>query len=217
MISVTSWYLWWIRRRRTHNETVPPTFKCKFSILSIIANASKVVSSPGVASEGKWTRPSPRQVKVNVDASFHADLCAGAIGVVMRDYQGSFIAATSKFIPHVASATMAEALAMKERLRLAITMGCNNIIAESDSLETIEACMGVETWWNASAAIFADCVDMASTIGSVTYRHCIREANKAVHEVARVCFHNKDSCNWVDEPPSFLLNSLLDDVTIVDS
>ena len=175
------------------------------------------LTSPSVALDGKWTRTSPHQVKVNVDASFHADMCAGAIGVVMRDYQSHFIAATSKFIPHLASASMAEALSMKEGLILAITLRCNNIIAESDSLESVDTCTSVETWWNASAAIFADCVDMASTIGIVTYRHCLREANKAAHEIARVCFHNKDSCNWVDEPPSFLLDSLLDDVTIVDS
>jgi hypothetical protein len=35
---------------------------------------------------------------------------------------------------------MEEALAMKEGLLLANRMGCNSVIAEGDSTETIEAC-----------------------------------------------------------------------------
>ena len=43
-ISITCWYLWWICRRRTHNEDVPPLYKCKLSILGITANAAKATS-----------------------------------------------------------------------------------------------------------------------------------------------------------------------------
>jgi hypothetical protein len=32
LISVSCWYLWWIRRRMTHNEVVPPISRCKMSI-----------------------------------------------------------------------------------------------------------------------------------------------------------------------------------------
>jgi hypothetical protein len=41
LISVTSWYLWWLRRRRSRGESVPPVYKCKMSILAITANAAK--------------------------------------------------------------------------------------------------------------------------------------------------------------------------------
>jgi hypothetical protein len=34
-ISMACWYLWWLRRRKTHNEQVPPIHRCKISILSI--------------------------------------------------------------------------------------------------------------------------------------------------------------------------------------
>ena len=40
-IAVMCWYLWWIKRRRTHNEDVPPINKCKMSILSMVANSAK--------------------------------------------------------------------------------------------------------------------------------------------------------------------------------
>jgi hypothetical protein len=37
---------------------------------------------------------------------------------------------------------MAEAMAMREGLSLANSKGCNSVIAEGDSLETIQACAG---------------------------------------------------------------------------
>jgi hypothetical protein len=33
--------------------------------------------------------------------------------------------------------------------------------------------------------------------------------------MARNCFNSSNSCTWVDEPPSFILQLLLDDVTLV--
>jgi ribonuclease HI len=86
-------------------------------------------------------------VKVNVDASFYADTCTCAVGAVLRDYQGHLIAASCKFLPQVASAAMAEAIAMKEALSLVTSKGCSEVIAEADSLEIIQACTGQETWW----------------------------------------------------------------------
>jgi ribonuclease HI len=215
VIMVTCWYLWWLRRRRTHNEDIPPLHKCKFSILAIVANSALENKSLQVDSTTRWQRPLPRQVKLNVDASYHADVGTGAVGAVIRDYEGKFIAASTKFIPHVLSATAAEALAMKEGLKLAVFLGCNNVIAESDSSEVIEACSGEEAWWNDSAATYADCLDVAMTIGTVTFSHCLREANKVAHSLARFSFSNKSDCNWVDEPPSIIMDELLNDVMVL--
>jgi ribonuclease HI len=211
-IAVACWYMWWIRRRRVRNEEVPSTSRCRLSILSITANAAKVSKSTGTQLEVKWTSPAPRQVKLNVDASFHENEAAGAVGAIIRDYQGQFVAASMKYIPHVSSVSMAEAIAMREGLILANRRGFSSIIAESDSIDTIDACKGGETWWTGSAAILADCMDQVASIGNVSFVHCPQEANKTAHELARVCFTDKNSCNWDDEPPSFLLGPLINDV-----
>jgi hypothetical protein len=62
---------------------------------------------------------------------------------------------------------------------------------ESDSIETIKACTGEETWWGESSAIFADCVDLASLMDWVSFKHCPMEENEAAHELARSSFSNK--------------------------
>jgi hypothetical protein len=77
----------------------------------------------------------------------------------------------------------------------------------------VEACTEDEAWWGESSAIFADCVDLASLIDKVSFKHCLREVNEVAHDIARFCFSSKASCNWVDEPPSFLLEKLINDVT----
>jgi hypothetical protein len=48
------WYLWWMRRHRTHNESVPPIYICRMSILSIMANVAKASITPA---EQCWTKP----------------------------------------------------------------------------------------------------------------------------------------------------------------
>jgi ribonuclease HI len=115
-------------------------------ILAIAANSSKETKKRRGNSEATWVKPAPRQVKVNVDAAFLADCSQGAVGAIARDFQGNFIAAKCDYLPHVASVEMAEALAMKEGLTLIVSLGCNYIIAELDSLVTVEACSGKEIW-----------------------------------------------------------------------
>jgi hypothetical protein len=41
------------------------------------------------------------------------------------------------------------------------------------------------------------------------------DANRVAHEIARRCFTSEQSCIWVDEPPNFLLEYLMNDVTIL--
>jgi ribonuclease HI len=214
LVCVTSWYLWWIRRRRTREEHVPTAYRCMISILSIVVNSAKL-SAQGrhVTSDIKWSKPGPREVKLNVDASFHVDSYAGSTGAIIRDQQGGFVAASSSFLQYVASPLMAEAIAMREGLALAIKMGCSNVVAESDSLEVIQACTGEESWWNEAPAVFADCTDMRSHIGSVYFQYCPREANQVAHEIARDSFTSNSSSSWEAEAPRFIVNTLINDVT----
>jgi hypothetical protein len=82
VIAVACWYLWWIIRRRTHDEVVPPMFLCKISVLTITSNAAKAVAKPSRLG-ARWSIPNPRQVEVNVDGSFHHDSHAVAVGEVI--------------------------------------------------------------------------------------------------------------------------------------
>jgi ribonuclease HI len=214
-IVVACWFLWWLRRRITNNESTPSLYNCKMSIFSIVANAAKATVVGGMTQAVKWTRPQVRYSKLNVDALFHVDRKEGATAAVLRDHQGRFVAVVGRFIPHVNSVAMADVMAMKDGLNLANQLGCPRIEAESDSLETVEGCTGGDTWWSESSAVCADCLDMTAGFDDVKFKYCSREANKVADEIARFCFQSGNSCNWVDEPPSFILQTIIDDVTII--
>jgi hypothetical protein len=92
---------------------------------------------------------------------------------------------------------------------------CNNVQVESDSIETVQACTGEESWWGESSTIFADCIDLAIIIGNVKFQYCLREANGVGHKLARACFSDKLSCNRIDEPLIFILGKLINDITIM--
>jgi hypothetical protein len=80
-------------------------------------------------------------------------------------------------------------------------------------MAVIDALLGIEAWWGMEAAIYADCIDLATNVGSIQFLHITREAHQVANEIARKCFSDKVNCNWDDVLPSFLLPMLIHDVT----
>lgn len=218
IIAIGAWYLWWLRRQSTHNEPIPPMSRWPLSVLGIAghANAASAHSMTPNA-QVKWSKPNPGFVKLNVDASFHADEGAGATAAVIRDFSGKFLAGRCYFYPHAANVVSMEAMAMKEGLILANNLGFQRVMAESDSMEVVNFCTGQTQWWDPAAAIYAECVDVVTMIGKVDFLHCPREANGAAHEIAKYSFLNKFSCTWDDDPPSWLYSKLVDDVMLLNN
>ena len=185
------------------------------SIRAIVANSANIKKMSFGPEKIVWSKPRSLFLKLNVDAAYNEDERACASGAIIRDNMGGFVAASVLYIPHMSSASMAEAIVMKHGLELANFIGCNAIEAESDSLEVVQNCSGEEQIWNDATAVYAECFTLAASIGKVEFKHCKRDCNKAAHEIARNDFLSKLSCNWVDEPPSFILQTLIDDVTII--
>jgi hypothetical protein len=50
--------------------------------------------------------------------------------------------------------------------------------------------------WSEATSDFAECVTLVASIRRVEFKHCPKEANEVVHEIARFCY----SCNWMDKP-----------------
>jgi hypothetical protein len=86
---------------------------------------------------------------------------------------------------------------------------------ESDSTEVTEACNGGDRWWSEESVVFAECVDLSISIGDISFKYCLREANGVAHELARVSFESCNSGFWEVKPSSFILSQLLNDATIL--
>ena len=84
----------------------------------------------GTEPEAKWTKPEVRSVKLNVYAAFHIDEGSGATAAVIRDHRGNFLAPQCSFVPFAADACTTEAMAMRDGLVLANSLGFNTVEAE---------------------------------------------------------------------------------------
>jgi hypothetical protein len=66
-----------------------------------------------------------------------------------------------------------------------------------------------------SAAIYEDSKILWSGFDNVSIEHCNWEANQVAHKLAKDAFVFGNSCTWVNEPPSFILSKLANDVTVL--
>jgi hypothetical protein len=156
LVVVGCWYIWWLRRRQSHGDQVPPIRHCINSIRAITSNSGKATTPESSVKKHVWLKPRASNLKLNLDAAFSIETQSGAIGAVIRNCQGDFVAATTVFIPHVHSAAMAEAMAMLHGLSLVNQIGCSSVEAESDSIEIIQICKGDSRMWNEATAIYSD-------------------------------------------------------------
>ena len=182
------------------------------SVLAIANHFHQANEKNRVTNEQRWLKPSSNFVKLNVDASFYADEGAGASASILRDEKGNFLAAQCKYIQYASDVVTSEAMAMRDGLIFASSLGFNRVEAESDSSIVIDYCSGQTEWWDLAAAVFAECVDVSLSIGKVIFKHCARSSNQAAHVLASYCFCNKICSSWTYEPPTCLVSKLIDDV-----
>jgi ribonuclease HI len=215
LILTGAWYLWWERRQFTHGEALQIIHRSAMSIGVLATNYWKAKKHTIINKKESWTRPMEGVLKINVDAAYDEDQGRGSIGTVVRDYTGKFIYANCKELLFVADPFMAEAYALREGLSAAQFLGGNQYIIQSDNSQVIDTMNDGGFSATSSAAIFDDCRILAAGYINISFEHCRREANEAAHEIARFCFENRIDCIWDDEPPSFLLPRMINDVTVI--
>ena len=86
----------------------------------------------------KWVTPPDNHVKINFDGSYLAGAGTGGWGYLIRDQDGSFIAAGSGNSPHLGSALQSEAVACLAAIKGANEIGANRIILKSDAANLIQ-------------------------------------------------------------------------------
>jgi hypothetical protein len=103
---------------------------------------------------------------------------------------------------------------MRDGLRLAERIGCNNIKVETDCLEVVTAFQYPLENRIVVTTFLDECRMMMAGFTSAVMRHCPREANKAAYLIASSV--ENSHCNlWLDNPPVFLYPQLVDDVTLI--
>lgn len=91
LIAITTWYLWWDRRKLVHEGKSQDAHQTSMGARAITANYVNAHSSKATSKIRGWSRPPMGFVKLNVDASFDHDLLRSTAGAVLRDDKGRFI------------------------------------------------------------------------------------------------------------------------------
>lgn len=138
------------------------------------------------------------------------------MGAIIRDYSGGALAAAHNFVPHLIDAPMAEAYSLKEGLMLAQYIGCNRLIVQSDCMEVVQMMDNGGFSATLAAALYDECNIIWSGFQDISIEHCSREVNQVAQNLAKRAMQLKQTCTYVDEPPSFILDLLTNDVTILN-
>ena len=72
-----------------------------------------------------------------MDTSFDEDDLRGTTGVVVCDSANKFVVGANSKIPHAQYVLIVKALALKQGLFLAQSIGCNRVVINSDSTDVV--------------------------------------------------------------------------------
>jgi ribonuclease HI len=86
-----------------------------------------------------WQKPREGWLKYNVDAEFNNSRGTTNRGWCIRDENGNFVGAGTAWYHGIYDSTVAEALALKETIQVAIHMNIECMIYESDSQLLVQA------------------------------------------------------------------------------
>jgi len=95
-------------------------------------------------------------------------------------------------------------------------IGGNRLIIQFDCMEVVEVMKNGGFTASSAAAIYDECITVWGGFQEISIEHLNREANQVAHELARQALITKMSCIWDNDPPTFIVPILSNDVTILD-
>ncbi|XP_019174278.1 PREDICTED: uncharacterized protein LOC109169844 [Ipomoea nil] len=159
-----------------------------------------------------WKKPRLGRLKLNTDVSGRQEDGQMGLGWVLRgDDNGGFLAAKNVLVAGTYLVKEAEALCVREALSWLKATGLGRVEVEMDSQLVCNAIRSV-SFSSAFGYLVDDVKDLASEIEGVEFYFVKRSVNRAAHSVSREAFSVSGCGEWLDSPPSFLVNFLHSDL-----
>lgn len=141
-----------------------------------------------------WRPPRPGIIKINTDAGFNVQKAIGSAGIVARDFNGDLLCGFSKKFP-ATSPLIAEGLALREALAIAVNLRMSKVLFESDCLELVAACRK-EYKRGVIANIVQDILFMAGKLEWVGFTWTAKGGNTVAHHVAKLHLRDLLPIHW---------------------
>ncbi|KAL6132431.1 hypothetical protein ACLB2K_064674 [Fragaria x ananassa] len=137
----------------------------------------------------------PEQVsgKLNVDAAFLPNHTQGGTGGIIRDFNGSFVAAFANPIPHTASPKQVELFALRDGLDLLYSLQLQNAVIESDCTEANQAI-------NEASSRNHDYLANGGLVDD--NQAAMRQDHVVAHRLASIGFESDQGSVWLEQTPN---------------
>jgi hypothetical protein len=209
-IVTVMWAIWTSRNNITHDKAgFDPTHSMQMTrdmlaLLDVPMMHARILPGHG------WKPPDDGWVKINTDAGISFDARKGGAGGVVRDAAG-FIGAWSKPYPGISDPLIAEAMALRDGVIFAKLRGFSRVVMEVDCLEIVDLWDSRAGSRAVIAPILQEIEGLLFSFISFRIQHVIRSSNTLAHLCAKhACTLEITSC-WMEQPPSFLVSSLMAD------
>jgi hypothetical protein len=155
-----------------------------------------------------------RSVLINVDAVIFASFGQMGAGVVIRDHNGSCLAACGDIYEEVIIPELAEAQALRLAILFAQEEGFSKVIVGSDCLSVIQRLISTTVDRSLFGPVIEDIKRLAMTFSSCEFRHVYRSLNVAAHILARSCASFPSSV-WRGVSPDCIREAICNDIMII--
>jgi len=130
---------------------------------------------------------------------------AGSTGAVLRDERGVVLAEIARFYSNIADVLMAEALAARDGVILAIEQGAGRVILETDNSTVVTLLRSDDGIRSNIAGIWHEIRELSlSLVSFITCVHVNREGNEAAHLCATMPSLSTPALSWIGAPPNWL-------------
>lgn len=218
-IASVLWGIWFARNKRIfEGRIMSAACAVHWSYMQVkewqAANQRNNVASSNdeqcTRSDQKWKPPAVDQLKINVDASVIEGQNSYAVGIVLRNSQGQFVAGKTRRFGEAVPVLEAELAGIWEAMVWSHELTSGSVVIESDSLLSVNAINQDYENILESGDLVQQCQEMIRASGRISVSYIKKQANKVAHNLAKIpceigCFIVFSS------PPSCLLETLLSD------
>ncbi|XP_047051856.1 uncharacterized protein LOC124657330 [Lolium rigidum] len=179
--------------------------KCKAKLAATERRLRKLKSA---SSSSTWTTPTKGRLKLNFDGSSMSR--SSSIGGVYRDHRGRFVLGYAQRIDK-ATSSVAELLALKRGLELAVKNRWRNISIEGDFKTAVDAIASrARVRAKKDLKQWKGIAGLLPRLGKTTVSHVVRKGNKVAHGFAKLGYEEAAMRQrvWRDVPPEEVLQYL---------
>ncbi|XP_062088842.1 uncharacterized protein LOC133795409 [Humulus lupulus] len=172
---------------------------------------SLLLLHPGERAE-HWSVPGGNKIKINVDAAVFPDLNKFGYGWVVRDASATLLSAHTVSKVGNIDPTLAEVIGVREVLSWIKATGLTDVVVETDSLVTVQACRNEVKMQSMFGFCIDECRALVSSLHNVSLCFVKRSANRVAHHLARASCLNAGCSYSLASAPNNLIDVLLLDM-----